>query len=121
MRKLITSLCAAGLLATTLTPASAVADSHADQIALGKAVYMGKSRGNCISCHEINDPDANLAGNQGPPTISMKARFPDKRKLRAQIWDATKNNPLTIMPPLGKHWILSEEEIDAVVEYIYQF
>ncbi|MCP4596110.1 sulfur oxidation c-type cytochrome SoxX [Neptuniibacter sp.] len=120
MRKLTTSLCAAGLLAM-FTTAPAVADNHADQIALGKAVYMGKSRGNCISCHAIDDPDANLAGNQGPPTIAMKARYPDKRKLRAQIWDATKNNPLTIMPPLGKHWILSEEEIDAVVEYIYQF
>jgi sulfur-oxidizing protein SoxX len=120
MRKLSTSLCAAGLLAM-VTAGSAIADSHDDQIALGKAVYMDKSRGNCISCHTIADPDAKLAGNQGPPTLSMKTRFPDKHKLRAQIWDATKNNPLTIMPPLGKHWMLSEEEIDAVVEYIYQF
>ena len=120
MRKLSTSLCAAGLLAM-FTAGPVVADNHDDQIALGKAVYMGKSRGNCVSCHTIADPDAKLAGNQGPPTMSMKARFPDKRKLRAQIWDATINNPLTIMPPLGKHWILSEEEIDAVVEYIYQF
>lgn len=120
MRKLTTSLCAAGLLAM-VSAVPAVADNHADQIAMGKAVYMGKSRGNCISCHAISDPDANLAGKQGPATVAMKARYPDKRTLRAQIWDATKNNPLTIMPPLGKHWILSEEEIDAVVEYIYQF
>lgn len=120
MRKLTTSLCVASMLSITAA-GTAVADEHADQIALGKAVYMGKSRGNCISCHAIDDPDANLPGNQGPPTIMMKTRYPDKRKLRAQIWDATKNNPLTIMPPLGKHWILSEEEIDAVVEYIYQF
>ena len=122
MRKLTTSLCVTGMLAM-FTAVPAVADNHADadQIALGKAVYMGKSRGNCVSCHAIEDPDAKLAGEQGPPTLQMKARFPDKRKLRAQIWDATKMNPLTIMPPLGKHWILSEEEIDAVVEYIYQF
>lgn len=120
MRKLTTSFCTVGLLAM-FTASPVVADNHAEQIALGKAVYMGKSRGNCVSCHTIADPDAKLAGSQGPPTLSMKARFPDKAKLRAQIWDATKNNPLTIMPPLGKHWILSEEEIDAVVEYIYQF
>lgn len=120
MRKLTTSICAAGLLAmVTATPV--VADGHEDKLALGKAVYLNKSRGNCISCHAINDPDATQAGNQGPPMISMKMRFPDKRMLRAQIWDATKNNPLTIMPPLGKNWILSEEEIDAVVEYVYQF
>jgi sulfur-oxidizing protein SoxX len=30
-------------------------------------------------------------------------------------------NPNTIMPPFGRHWILSEDEIDAVVAYIYQY
>jgi sulfur-oxidizing protein SoxX len=120
MRKLTTSMCAAGLLALMATiPANAM--TVEETIAEGKAVYMGKSRGNCISCHQINDPDANLAGNQGPPMVAMTQRFPDKRMLRAQVWDASKNNPITIMPPLGKHWILSEDEIDAVVEYIYQF
>lgn len=120
MRKLTTSIYAAALWAM-VTAAPAVAGAQEGLLALGKAVYLDKSRGNCISCHAINDPDATQAGNQGPPILSMKIRFPDKRKLRAQIWDATKNNPLTIMPPLGKHWILSEEEIDAVVEYVYQF
>ncbi|MGY8871826.1 MAG: sulfur oxidation c-type cytochrome SoxX [Pseudomonadales bacterium] len=120
MRKLTTSMCAAGLLALIATT-PAVAITAEETVAEGKAVYMGKSRGNCISCHQINDPDANLPGNQGPPMVAMAQRFPDKRMLRAQVWDASKNNPITIMPPLGKHWILSEEEIDAVVEYIYQF
>ncbi len=120
MHKLTTSMCAAGLLALVATvPASAA--TVEDVIAEGKAVYMDKSRGNCISCHQINDPDANLPGNQGPPMVAMAQRFPDKRLLRAQVWDASKKNPITIMPPLGKHWILSEDEIDAVVEYIYQF
>lgn len=120
MRKLSASLCSVGLLALmAATPAQAA--SQEEMIALGKAVYLNKSRGNCVSCHQVNDPDATQAGNQGPPMIAMQQRFPDKRLLRAQIWDATVNNPLTIMPPLGKHWILSEEEIDAVVEYVYQF
>ncbi|SIS62302.1 sulfur oxidation c-type cytochrome SoxX [Neptunomonas antarctica] len=120
MRKLTTSMCVTGLVALLATsPASAL--TVEESIAEGKAVYMGKSRGNCISCHQINDPDANLPGNQGPPMFAMAQRFPDKRILRAQVWDATKNNPISIMPPLGKHWILSEEDIDAVVEYIYQF
>lgn len=120
MRKLTTSICAVGLVAAvSATPV--IADAQQDQVALGKAVYLDKSRGNCVSCHAINDPDATQAGNQGPPLMSMQARFPEKQKLRAQVWDATRNNPLTIMPPLGKHWILSEEEIDAVVEYVYQF
>jgi len=120
MQKLTTAMGVAGLL-TVLTAMPVQADSHQAQLDLGKTVYMTKSKGNCVSCHAIKDPDATQAGNQGPPMIGMKARYPDKRKLRAQVWDPTRNNPLTIMPPLGKHWILSEQEIDAVVEYIYQF
>ena len=120
MRKLKTSLYAAGV-AALLAAGTAPAADQQGMIEMGKAVYLGKSRGNCVSCHQIDDPDATQAGNQGPPMIAMKQRFPDKARLRAQIWDATVNNPITIMPPLGKHWILSEQEIDAVVEYVYQY
>ena len=49
----------------------------------------------------------------------MKARFPDRAKLRTQIWDAQVNNPGTRMPPFGKHKILSDKEIDAIVDYLY--
>jgi sulfur-oxidizing protein SoxX len=58
-------------------------------------------------------------GNIGPPLIAMKARFPDKKVLRQQIWDSTERNPNTMMPPFGKHNILTEEQIDAVTEYIH--
>lgn len=119
MRRLTTALCA--VAATLVVSGSAVAASPQVLIEEGRAIYHDKRRGNCISCHNINDPVANLPGNQGPMIVAMKQRFPDKRKLRAQVWDATVANPLSIMPPIGKHWILSEEEIDAVVEYIYQY
>ena len=49
----------------------------------------------------------------------MKLRFPDKAVLRAQVWDATERNPDSRMPPFGRHGILSEEEIDLIVDYIY--
>jgi sulfur-oxidizing protein SoxX len=49
----------------------------------------------------------------------MAARFPDKAKLRAQIWDATVANPQTSMIPFGKHKVLTEQEIDKVTDYIY--
>jgi len=49
----------------------------------------------------------------------MQLRFPDKAILRAQIWDATQNNPNSRMPPFGKHGILNEAEIDLIVDYIY--
>ena len=58
-------------------------------------------------------------GNIGPALVNMKARYPDKAKLRAQISDATTTNPNTIMPPYGKHKILSKSELDKVVEFVY--
>ena len=51
--------------------------------------------------------------------MAMKARYPDRAMLREQIWDPTKRNPLTNMPPFGRNKILTEAEIDAVVDYLY--
>lgn len=119
MRRLTTAVWVVTAAISLGGPAQAA--TQEEMIEQGRAIYHDKTRGNCISCHNISDPVANLPGNQGPMIIAMKQRFPDKRKLRAQVWDATRANPLSIMPPIGKHWILSEEEIDAVVEYIYQY
>ena len=63
--------------------------------------------------------DGQSPGNIGPPLIAMKARFPDKAKLRQQVYDATIANPDTMMPPFGRHGILTDAQIDAIVEYLY--
>ncbi|MDH5325727.1 MAG: sulfur oxidation c-type cytochrome SoxX [Gammaproteobacteria bacterium] len=98
-----------------LTPSIAVgADSMADD---GKQVAFDRKKGNCLACHKIKGGE--LPGNIGPELIAMKARYPDKAKLRAKIWDATVTSPNTIMPPFGKHKILTEKELDLVVEFIY--
>ena len=91
--------------------------ASADAIADGKKVAFDRKKGNCMPCHIM--AGATLAGNIGPPLVAMKARFPDKAKLRAQIWDATAKNPNTMMPPFGLHRILSEKDIDLVTEYIH--
>jgi sulfur-oxidizing protein SoxX len=83
----------------------------------GKKLAFNRKLGNCLACHSITG--GNMAGNMGPPLVAMKARFPDKAKLRAQIWDATKANPNTVMPPFGRHKILTEKQIDLITEYIY--
>ena len=44
---------------------------------------------------------------------------PDKAKLRAQIADPTVANPNSIMPPFGRHNILSDEEIDLIAEFVH--
>jgi len=83
----------------------------------GKKIAYDRRKGNCLACHVAGD--GNLPGNIGPPLIAMKARFPDKTKLRAQIWDPQVMNPNTSMPPYGRHNILTEEEIDKVVEWVH--
>ncbi len=66
-----------------------------------------------------DDPKAESPGNIGPSFIMMKERFSGRNKLRAQIWDSMVANPKTSMPPFGKHQMLTDQEIDQVVEYIH--
>jgi sulfur-oxidizing protein SoxX len=106
----------AGVLLLTSFPASA-ADGASSIVEKGKAVAFDRKKGNCLACHMTGD--GTLPGNIGPPLIAMKARFPDKAKLRAQIWDSTVANPNSIMIPFGRNKVLSEEEIDQIVEYVY--
>jgi sulfur-oxidizing protein SoxX len=91
--------------------------STEERLAAGKQLAMTRSKGNCLACHAIDDGE--LPGNIGPPLKYMQQRFPDRSKLREQVWDATARNPDTIMPPFGKHGILSDEEIDLIVDYIH--
>lgn len=100
-------------LALVLLAGDAVAAS-------GKEIAFDASRGDCLSCHAMPTlADAVPAGNSGPPLIAMTARFPDRQALRAKLWDATASNPDTMMPPYGRHKVLTEDEIDKVLEFIY--
>ena len=87
----------------------------------GMNIVSNRKKGNCMACHKIAGLKGRAAeshGNIGPALVNMKARYPDKKKLRAEIYDAQVNNPNTIMPPFGKHKILTEDEIDKVVEFV---
>jgi sulfur-oxidizing protein SoxX len=103
-----------GLSSVAIAGDEKKADSaHAE----GKKLAFDKKKGNCLACHLIAGGEQ--AGNIGPPLIGMKARFPDRAVLRAQVFDARVKNPNTIMIPFGPHGVLSEKEIDKVVDFIY--
>jgi sulfur-oxidizing protein SoxX len=110
---------AASMLVVSGTLMSPVAYSaaHGGMVEEGKKIAFDRRKGNCLGCHMIEGGQA--PGNIGPPLVAMKARFPDKAALRAQIYDATKRNPATPMPPFGKHSILTDKEVDLVTEYIH--
>lgn len=103
--------------ALTFAPVNEAAAADAATLEEGKKLSFDRRKGNCLACHMIEGGD--LPGNIGPPLIAMKARFPDKAVLRAQIYDARTKNANTIMPPFGPHAVMSEEEIDKVVEFIH--
>jgi sulfur-oxidizing protein SoxX len=86
----------------------------------GKDIAFNRTKGNCLACHGMPTvPDAESTGMYGPPLIAMSARYPDKVKLRAQIWDATVANPASSMIPFGKHGVMTEQEIDKVTDFVY--
>jgi len=99
------------------------ASKPTDAVTKGWCTVIIRKKGNCLACHDVVTKkwpaDLPASGNVGPPLVSMKARFPDNAKLRAQIWDATAANPYTAMPPFGRHKILSESEIDNIVTFLY--
>ena len=118
MRKLHQLITACALGAITLTGSAIAAEAAKEPT--GKQIAYDRSKGNCLACHGMpTQPDAEATGTYGPPLIAMSARYPDKAKLRAQIWDATVANPASSMIPFGKHGVLTEAEIDKVADFVY--
>ena len=103
--------------AASISGPGSLTRAAASMIEEGRKIALDRRKGNCMACHVM--AGATLPGNIGPPLVAMKARFPDKTKLRAQIWDASKINPQSLMPPFGRHEILTEDEIDKVVEFVH--
>jgi sulfur-oxidizing protein SoxX len=95
---------------------TAAAEPTPEAIEEGRVIAADRKRGNCYSCHQA--VGAELAGNVGPPLIMMQARYPDRETLYGQIADPRTRNPNTVMPPYGAHGILTERELNRVVDYL---
>jgi len=85
-------------------------------VAEGQKLAFDRGKGNCLTCHEIKGGD--LPGTIGPALKDIKTKYPDRNELIAIVTDATKRNPQTVMPPFGRNRILTEKEIDAVVDFL---
>lgn len=108
MPVLLLLLAIAAGLASPARAQSAVAD--------GQKLAFDRSKGNCLTCHVIKGGD--LPGTIGPELKDMKAKYPDRNELTAIIFDETKRNPQTMMPPFGRNRILTEQEISAIVDFL---
>jgi sulfur-oxidizing protein SoxX len=82
----------------------------------GQKLAFDRGKGNCLTCHDIKG--GNLPGSIGPALTDIKTKYPDRNELVAILQDATKRNPLTVMPPFGRNRILNDKEIDAIVDFL---
>jgi L-cysteine S-thiosulfotransferase len=85
-------------------------------VAEGQKLAFDRGKGNCLTCHEIKGGD--FPGTVGPALKDIKSRYPDRNELVAIVSDEAKRNPQTVMPPFGRNRILTEKEIDAVVDFL---
>ena len=113
-----TSIIAVAITGLGLASTTAFAAGAKSNIEEGQEIAFSRKKGNCLACHSIKG--GNLPGNIAPPLVAMQQRFPERAKLRAQIYDSTAANPNSTMPPFGRHKILSDKEIDLVTDFIHQ-
>ena len=82
----------------------------------GQKLALDRGKGNCLTCHEIKGGD--LPGTIGPALKDIKSKYPDRNELVAILTDETKRNPQTVMPPFGRNRILTDHEINAIVDFL---
>ncbi len=97
-----------GLAARPAWAQSAIAD--------GQKLAFDRGKGNCLTCHVIKGGD--LSGTIGPELKDIKAKYPDRNELVAILFDETKRNPQTMMPPFGRNRLLTDQEISAIVDFL---
>ena len=103
-------------LALAFVLLAATAPARAQSVSEGQRLAFDRVKGNCLTCHAIKGGD--LPGSIGPPLVDIKSKYPDRNDLIAILNDETKRNPLTIMPPFGRNRILTEHEIEAIVDFL---
>jgi len=110
---LLQALVLALLIGTTASVTPVCAQSA---VAEGQKLAFDRGKGNCLTCHEIKGGD--LPGTIGPALKDIKSKYPDRNDLVAILYDETKRNPQTMMPPFGRNRILTDQEINAIVDFL---
>jgi sulfur-oxidizing protein SoxX len=100
-------------LVLLLSASAASAQSGAVE---GERLAFDRGKGNCLSCHVIKGGDS--PGTIGPALTAIKTKYPDRNDLVAIVSDETRRNPQTVMPPFGRNRILTEKEINAIVDFL---
>ena len=122
--------------AQALAPYTIVGDGVPDSLtgapgdtARGRALVLDRAS-TCILCHSGPFPEARFQGDLAPNLTDTGSRW-SIAQLRLRLVDASRLNPVTIMPSyyrvdgldrVGRNWqekpILSAEQIEDIVAYL---
>jgi L-cysteine S-thiosulfotransferase len=83
----------------------------------GEALAVDRAMGNCLACHTMRGSD--VPSNVGPELTYMKARFPNRADLVLILTNEAARNPGTMMPPFGRDLILTADQINQIVDFLY--
>ena len=100
-------------MAVVMSPMGGYAQSSTAE---GQRLAFDRAKGNCLSCHNIRGGE--LPGTIGPALKDIQSKYPNRNDLVAILTDETRRNPLTAMPPFGRNRILTEQEIEAIVDFL---
>lgn len=104
-------------LAALLLAATAAARA---QPLSGLQLFTSPAKGHCIACHQVPEGAGPATRSDlGPRLEGKRMRELGKARLREIVADPMAANPDTVMPPYGRHRILSPAEIDRLVEYLH--
>jgi len=82
-------------------------------------LYVQRDKGFCIACHQLPaGAGPQTRSDLGPVLEGARMRALGKAGIRQAIADPTRANPDTVMPPYGRHHILTSAEIDRLVEFL---
>lgn len=89
-----------------------------DNLTKGACVVVVRTKGNCMACHQMKGLSS---GDVATALTNMKGRYAGeegKKRLRVQIENPHIANKDSVMPPFGRHNILSKDEITHLVDFL---
>ena len=107
----------ATLFAAALAAAAVPARSQAPS---PPAEFLQPAKGHCIACHQLPEGVGPATrADLGPRLDGARMRSLGRAGIRQAIVDPTRANPHTVMPPFGRHRILTAAEIDRLVAFLH--
>lgn len=91
--------------------------AHADNVKAGQELALDRSKGNCLACHTVKGGDA--PSSVGRELVDMKRRFPNRADLVEILTNEPMRNSIAPMPAFGRNHILTEAEIEKIIDFLY--